>query len=92
MDVINRHVTVNEDRELSPEEVFVIDELGIPSEWIYHGKATLALTQFRYHDAAYYLIQAREWNEVHEIIIKHIAADAIINGKKCNYYHSQKIN
>lgn len=81
MDTINRHVSLLEDRELTAEESFVVDELGIPAEWVYRGKATLALSLFRYHDAAFYLIQAREWNEVHQVIIKHVAADAIINGK-----------
>lgn len=48
---------------------------------MYRSKATLALSQFHYHDATFYLIQAKEWNEAHQIIIKHIAADAIINGR-----------
>lgn len=80
MDSLNRHVTLLEDRGLTEEETFVIDDLGIPAEWVYRSKATLAMSLSRYHDAAYYLIQAREWNEVHQIIIKHIAADAVVNG------------
>ncbi|KAK6637009.1 hypothetical protein RUM43_010680 [Polyplax serrata] len=79
VDSLNRHVTLLEDRGLTEEETFVIDDLGIPAEWVYRSKATLAVSLSRYHDAAYYLIQAREWNEVHQIIIKHIAADAVVN-------------
>lgn len=36
----------------------------------------------RYGEAAWYFIQAEEWNMAHEIIIEHLAADAIINGIK----------
>lgn len=34
----------------------------------------------RYGKAAFYFIQAEQWNKAHEIIIEHLAADIIING------------
>ncbi|MEP9031029.1 hypothetical protein ABKU25_22505, partial [Enterobacter hormaechei] len=80
IETIGRHVVLAEDRELSNEEEFVVDELGVPAEWVYRAKATRALSEFRYHDATFYLTQAREWNEAHQVIIQHIAADEIING------------
>lgn len=40
---------------------------------------------FRYGEVAWYLIQAEQWNEAHEVIITHLAADAIINGTKFKY-------
>lgn len=80
--MIGRHVTVTEDRKLTSEEEFVVDEIGIPPEWVFRAKATRAMSQFQYHDATHYLIQAREWNEAHRVIIEYIAADAVINGKK----------
>ncbi|XP_071653293.1 nuclear pore complex protein Nup98-Nup96-like [Temnothorax longispinosus] len=33
----------------------------------------------RYGEAAWYYIQAEQWTQAHEIIIEHLAADAIIN-------------
>jgi hypothetical protein len=35
---------------------------------------------YRYKDAAYYLIKAGLWTKSHEVIMKYIAADAIVNG------------
>jgi len=35
---------------------------------------------YRYGEAAWYYIQAEQWTQAHEIIIEHLAADAIING------------
>ena len=34
----------------------------------------------RFHDEAWHLLKACQWNESHAIILTHIAADAIING------------
>lgn len=34
----------------------------------------------RFGEAAWYYIQAEQWAQAHEIIIEHLAADAIING------------
>jgi hypothetical protein len=36
---------------------------------------------YRHKDAAYYLIKAGLWTKSHEVIMKYIAADAIVNGK-----------
>lgn len=35
---------------------------------------------YRFGEAAWYYIQAEQWTQAHEIIIEHLAADAIING------------
>lgn len=91
IEMIGRHVVLTDDRELTNEEEFVVGELGVPAEWIYRAKATKALSQFRYHDATYYLTQAKEWNEAHQVIIQHIAADEVINGKLKNFERTNSL-
>lgn len=41
---------------------------------------------YRRKDAAYYLIKAGLWTKSHEVIMKYIAADAIVNGKIDAFY------
>ncbi|XP_053983481.1 nuclear pore complex protein Nup98-Nup96 isoform X4 [Hylaeus volcanicus] len=60
-------------------EKFLKEELGIPSIWIHQAKAVKSYVTKRYDKAASYFIQAEQWNTAHEIIIEHLAADAIIN-------------
>ncbi|XP_026668597.1 nuclear pore complex protein Nup98-Nup96 isoform X2 [Ceratina calcarata] len=60
-------------------EKFLREELGIPSTWINQAKAVKSYVVKRYGRAAYYYIHAEQWNTAHEIIIEHLAADAIIN-------------
>lgn len=36
---------------------------------------------YRYKPAAEYLIKAKQWNDSHSVIMEHIAAQAIIDGK-----------
>ena len=38
----------------------------------------------RHHDRAWHLLSAGHWTDSHAVIIKHLAADAIINGKLHN--------
>nr|CAD7426062.1 unnamed protein product [Timema monikensis] len=78
-DMIDRHVELSEDQEYREKEEFLVEKLNIPSAWIHRAKATLALVHNRYKDAAWYMINAGLWKESHQIIMKHIAADAIAN-------------
>nr|CAD7197115.1 unnamed protein product [Timema douglasi] len=78
-DMIDRHVELSEDQEYREKEEFLVEKLDIPSSWIHRAKATLALVHNRYKDAAWYMINAGLWKESHQIIMKHIAADAIAN-------------
>ncbi|XP_076670713.1 nuclear pore complex protein Nup98-96 isoform X2 [Andrena cerasifolii] len=65
--------------EYIEREKFLREELGIPSIWIHRAKAVRSCVAKRYGKAASYFIQAEDWNTAHEIIIEHLAADAIIN-------------
>lgn len=79
LDMLGRHVELLEMRKLSDSEKFLQKELNIPVEWIYQAKAVKAACLHRYSDQVWYLLKASEWNEAHQVIMKHIAADAIIN-------------
>ena len=32
------------------------------------------------HEEAWHLLKANQWNESHQVMLRHLAADAIING------------
>lgn len=78
-DMLQRHVDVDDVPEYVEREQFLREELGIPSAWIHRAKAIKSHVTKRYGEAAWYYIQAEEWNAAHDIIIEHLAADAIIN-------------
>ncbi|XP_076167828.1 nuclear pore complex protein Nup98-96 isoform X2 [Ptiloglossa arizonensis] len=78
----NQEQCMREEREKflrEEREKFLREELGIPSIWIHQAKAVKSYVAKRYDKAASYFIQAQQWNTAHEIIIEHLAADAIIN-------------
>ena len=44
-------------------------------------QARRAKYEQRNHDEAWHLLKAGHWNESHRALLKHVAADAIINGR-----------
>ncbi|XP_032667417.1 nuclear pore complex protein Nup98-Nup96 isoform X2 [Odontomachus brunneus] len=78
-DLLLRHVEIDDTLEYAQREQFLKEELGISSVWIHQAKAIKSRINKRYGEAAWYYIQAEQWNQAHEIIIEHLAADAIIN-------------
>lgn len=79
VDLLSRHVDLDETTDYIKREEFLREELGIPSMWINKAKAIKARAMKRYGEAAWYLIQGEQWSMAHELIIEHLAADAIIN-------------
>ncbi|XP_011308001.1 nuclear pore complex protein Nup98-Nup96 [Fopius arisanus] len=79
LDLLSRHVQIDEDPEYIERENFLKEQLEIPSIWINEAKAVKALAVKRFGEAAWYLLQAQQWNQAHRIIIQHLAADAVIN-------------
>ncbi|XP_017760409.1 PREDICTED: nuclear pore complex protein Nup98-Nup96 isoform X3 [Eufriesea mexicana] len=82
MNLLQRHVEVDDTVDFPDpieREKFLREELGIPSIWIHQAKAVKSYVAKRYGKAAFYFIQAEQWNTAHEIIIEHLAADVIIN-------------
>ena len=43
-------------------------------------QATRAKYEGRTHDEAWHLLKAGDWNESHQILLRNVAPDAIING------------
>lgn len=68
------------DEELSSVELFVVERLHVPSEWVYGAKAARAGYEEWYDLQALHLLQAQQWNSAHDVIIEHLAVDAIISG------------
>ncbi|XP_033343033.1 nuclear pore complex protein Nup98-96 isoform X1 [Megalopta genalis] len=77
--LLQRHTEIDNIPDYIEREKFLREELGIPSVWIHEAKAVKSYVAKRYGEAASYFIEAEQWNTAHEIIIEHLAADAIIN-------------
>ena len=67
--------------EPSEQELFVIEQLHVAKEWVYTAKALRARYEKNYELEARHLLEAGQWNDAHTVIIKHLAADAIISGE-----------
>ena len=80
--LLSRHVTLETTGDLlTQRERFLVERLRVPVEWIHHAKAVRALYEGRERDEAWHLLRAGCWNDCHTVLIKKIAADAIINGE-----------
>lgn len=80
-EILYRYIELSNDEEYLQRESFVVNELGVPEKWIFWAKAVRAGAQKNYHAQADYLLRARQWAAAHEVIMDHIAPDAIINGE-----------
>lgn len=76
-----RYIDLSRDDDYKRKESFIINQLGIPEKWIYWAKAVRAGASKQYREQADYLLKAKQWAHAHEVIMEHIAPDAIINGK-----------
>uniref|UniRef100_A0A7G3ALA0 Nuclear pore complex protein Nup98-Nup96 n=1 Tax=Lutzomyia longipalpis TaxID=7200 RepID=A0A7G3ALA0_LUTLO len=79
--MLYRYITLPDegDEEYMAKERFVIEQLHIPVTWIFWAKAVRAGSMNQYHEQAEFLIKAKQWNSAHEVIMNHIAPDAVIN-------------
>uniref|UniRef100_A0A0B7B1H5 Nuclear pore complex protein Nup98-Nup96 n=1 Tax=Arion vulgaris TaxID=1028688 RepID=A0A0B7B1H5_9EUPU len=77
MSVLQRHLEVGE--EMNEREQFLIEKLHIPAEWLHEVKATRARYEGNHDAEATHWILAGHYNTGHTVVIRHIAADAIIN-------------
>ncbi|XP_054829364.1 nuclear pore complex protein Nup98-Nup96 isoform X2 [Eublepharis macularius] len=78
-ELLNRHCLLLETPESWAKEAFLMERLCVPPEWIYEAKAVRARMQRDKHKEALYLSRAGHWNQCHRLVVKHLAADAIIN-------------
>ena len=67
-------------------EEWLVQELGLPVQWVAGARATLARAEGRSKERAECLLQAERWTEAHTVIVQEIAPDAII-GQEYDYLH-----
>lgn len=80
--ILYRYIDLTKNEEYKTMESFIVNELGIPEKWIYWAKAVKAGSMKQYREQADYLLKAKQWALAHEIIMREIAPDTIINGKR----------
>jgi len=66
------------------KEKFLVEELGIPVQWVARARATLARAEGRPRDRVENLLVAERWGEAHQVLVKDIAPDCII-GQEYQY-------
>jgi len=71
----------------SEREEFLVEELGVPVQWVAGARATLASAEGRHKARAECLLLAERWQEAHKVIVAEIAPEAII-GQEYDYLHS----
>lgn len=74
-----------ESASYADRESFVVNELGVSGRWIHWAKAVRAGAMGKPHVQAEYLLKAEQWAMAHEVIMSHIAPDAVINGELIYY-------
>lgn len=79
--MLYKYVSLSQDEDYLEKEHFILNDLGIPDKWVYWAKSVTAGVQNKYHKQADYLLKAKQWAAAHDVIMKHLAPDAIINGK-----------
>lgn len=80
-ELLYRYVDLSQNEDYQNKENFIVNVLGVPEKWINWAKAVRAGAMKKYHAQADYLLKAKQWPLAHEVIMDHIAPDAIINGK-----------
>ncbi|XP_032076064.1 nuclear pore complex protein Nup98-Nup96 isoform X2 [Thamnophis elegans] len=78
-ELLNRHCKLLELPESGEKEAFLTQKLCVPPEWIYEAKALWARREGDKTREALYLFKAGHWNQCHQLVVRHLASDAIIN-------------
>lgn len=79
--LLYRYITIEQNEDYMEKENFIVNCLGIPNKWIYWAKAVRAGALGKYHIQADYLLRAKQWSLAHNVIMMHIAPNAVINGE-----------
>ena len=75
-DIIGRHIGQESDQQ---SERFLIEKLGIPSQWIEKSRAIKALYSFSPRLQATSLLAAGLYNQAHDVICDELAPEAILS-------------
>lgn len=78
--MLYRYIDLSQDEDYLEKERFITSDLKIPEKWIYWAKAVRAGALNKHRAQAEYLLRAKQWAMAHEVVMNHIAPDAIING------------
>jgi len=76
--LIGRHIQ----QDKTDQEEFLTDDLGVPSRWIHEARALHSLYNNQQHSLAEQLLLAQHWRMGHDVIMKHVAAEALIQGER----------
>ena len=79
--MLGRHVCLSRDADYIDREHFLQERLQIPPTWLHEAKAQRARTEGYMAEEAWHLLKAGRFNRAHRVLLRHVAADAIINGK-----------
>ncbi|KAJ8412445.1 hypothetical protein AAFF_G00127810 [Aldrovandia affinis] len=78
-EMLDLHCPLVATEDSADREQFLTDKLLVPVQWIHEAKATRAHREGDQHREALHLYKAGHWNQCHKLVIKHLAADCIIN-------------
>ncbi|XP_078371007.1 nuclear pore complex protein Nup98-Nup96-like isoform X3 [Oculina patagonica] len=76
-----RYCSLSADHAYVEKERFMLDDLKIPAEWIHEAKALRARFEGRTREEAFHLVKARHWSLGHNVILRNLVSDAIINAE-----------
>ncbi|XP_078258062.1 LOW QUALITY PROTEIN: nuclear pore complex protein Nup98-Nup96 [Rhinoraja longicauda] len=76
---LDRHCSLEETEEQVQREQFLLERLSIPPQWVHDAKSLRAHHQGDLHREALHLMHAGHWSHCHQLVVKHLASDAIIN-------------
>ncbi|KAK2556110.1 Nuclear pore complex protein Nup98-Nup96 [Acropora cervicornis] len=77
--LICRHCPLSTDHLNVEKERFMLEDLKIPAEWIHEAKALQARYEGRSREEAFHLVKARHWSLGHNVVLRSLVSDAIIN-------------
>lgn len=79
-EMLNQHCVLEDTDESREKELFLVDKLLIPEQWIHNAKAIRARREGDKHLEALHLYKAGEWNHCHRLVIQHLASGLYICG------------
>ncbi|XP_053400747.1 nuclear pore complex protein Nup98-Nup96-like [Mercenaria mercenaria] len=84
--ILNRHIQLSSSESYLEKEELLNERLLVPVEWIHSAKALRANYESKHKEEAWHLLKAGQWNKSHDVIMRHIAPDAIIH-ERYEYLH-----
>ena len=80
-DILSRNISLSTSCSYVEKEEFVLNTLHVNSVWVYLAKAQRAGRDEIWDVQAKYLRKSMEWERCHEVVVKRLAASALIDEK-----------